>query len=163
MESSNVTNIDSLESFHRGILQLSHEIRTITEEIRASVVRAEEFFTQEQPSYWRQQTKIAEQSLNEAKEQLAAKTATARPNDRPAASEERKRVYQAERRLAQCNEKQLMCKKWSFKISKQCDELLGPMADILDHCDAVLPQAAAELRGLVGQLRSYAEQAEKPL
>ena len=161
MSSSNVTNIEALELLHQGLSKFADEIRTITEELRASVVRTEEAFNHDYPSYWRKQIQLAEQNLNEAKDRLAAKTATTRIDNRPAASEERKRVRNAEKRLRSCTTKLQHSRQWSLKISRECDDLLGPMADILDHCDSILPQAASELRTLITQLRTYADQAEQ--
>jgi len=158
MSASNVTNIEALETLHRGLLEFTEEVRNTLEELKSFTHKTDEAFSHQYPAYWRQQIISAEQKLNEAKDQLAAKTGAARPEDPPPATEERKRVRIAEQRLHLCQEKLQRTREWSLKISTECDQLLGPLSDVLDHCDSLLPQASGELRNLISQLRAYAEQ-----
>ena len=122
------------------------------------VHRAEQHFATDLPAYWRHQVQTAERELNEARENLAQKRAAIRPADRPAATEATRRVQATERRLRDCQQKQRDCRDWSLEISRQCDSLLGPLADVMEHCEVLLPAAARELRTLIEQLRVYAEQ-----
>ncbi len=161
MSRSNVRNIDSLEDFHAGLIRLSSEWQETAEEIRMLVRRAEAHFSDQLPSYWRQQLQLAERELNEARDNLATKRAAARPGDRPKATEAMQRVRAAEQRLRLCQQKQRDCRTWSLEISRQCDALLGPLADVVEHCEVLLPEAARELRTLIDQLRVYAEQPPK--
>lgn len=158
MSSSDVRNIESLEDFRAGLERLSAEWQKTLEEVRAQVHRAEEYFAIDRPAYWRQQLQLAERELNEAKDQLAQKRAATRPGDRPPATEAAQRVQHAERRVRQCMDKQRKCKTWGLEISRQCDSLLGPLADVVEHCELLLPAAAKELRSLIEQLRKYADQ-----
>ncbi|MGI9474431.1 MAG: hypothetical protein ACR2NZ_23035 [Rubripirellula sp.] len=161
MSTSNVRNIESLEAFHGGMTRLSSDWEKTLQEVRMLVHRADSYFSQDRPAYWRQQTRLAERELNEAKDNLSQKRAAIRPGDRPPATEAVKRVRLAEQRVAECHEKQRRAKSWSIEISQQCDELLGPLADVVEHCELLLPAAAVELRGLIEQLRLYAEQAKR--
>ncbi len=158
MSSSNVRNIDSLVTFRGGILRLSHDWDKILQEIRLSVQRVEQYFVSEQPRYWRRQTQLAERELAEAKDNLSQKRATVRANDRPPATEAVKRVNNAKRRLEVCRAKVRLSKSIAIEMSKQCDELLGPLADVAEQCEVLLPGAANELKTLIAQLQAYAEQ-----
>jgi len=122
------------------------------------VHRAESYFSQDRPAYWRRQTQLAERELTEAKDNLAQKRSTIRPADRPPATEAAKRVKLAEQRARDCQAKQREAKAWAIEISQKCDDLLGPLADVLEHCEVLLPSAANELRTLIEQLRAYAQQ-----
>ena len=124
--------------------------------------RADDYFGSDRPAYWRQQLHRAEREVNEARDYLAQKRAAIRPGDRPTASEATKRVRLAEKRLRECQEKQRLCRTWALEISRQCDALLGPLADVIEHCEVLLPSAAKELRMLIDQLRLYAEQQQNP-
>ncbi len=161
MSTSNVRNIESLEAFHAGLLRLAGNWDKTLQEIRMMVQRAETYFSQDRPAYWRRQTQLAERELNEAKDNLAQKRAAVRPGDRSPATEAAKRVKKAEDRLRECQAKQRDAKAWSIEMSQQCDALLGPLADVVEHCEVLLPAAADELRVLIDQLRLYAEQ-QKP-
>ena len=63
--------------------------------------------------------------------------------------------------FSQCESKTKQAKSWALAISQQCDELLGPMADVVEHCEVLLPTAADQLRTLIDQLRLYADQPRK--
>ena len=125
------------------------------------VQRAETYFAHDRPAYWRHQKKLAERELTEAKDRLAEKRSAIRPGDRPAATEETKRVSQAEQRLRECDAKLRETRAWALEMSRQCDGLLGPLADVLEHCEVLLPTAASELRTMIEQLRAYAEQQKR--
>ena len=161
MTASNVRNIESLEAFHAGLIRLSGEWDRSLQEIRMMIQRAETYFSHDRPAYWRNQTTLAERELTEAKENLSQKRAAVRPGDRPPATEAAQRVAKAERRLRDCEAKQREAKRWAIEMSKQCGDVLGPLADVVEHCEVLLPEAARELRTLIDQLRIYAEQAKR--
>lgn len=125
------------------------------------VQRADAHFSEDRPRYWKQQTHISERELNEAKDNLAQKQAAARPGDRPPATEASRRVQKMEGRLRDCQLKQKQAKAWSIEISHQCDQLLGPLADVAEHCELLLPAAANELRKMITELEKYAEQGKR--
>lgn len=157
MSTSNVRSIDSLENFHAGLVRLSGDWDKTIQEVRMMVHRAEEYFSQDRPQHWRHQTQLAERRLGEAKDQLAQKRSAVRASDRPAATEAAMRVESAERRLRHCEAKVREARAWSLKISQHCNDVLGPLAEVAEHCEVILPTAATELRGLIEQLKLYAD------
>lgn len=161
MSTSNVRNIETLATFHGGLIRLSGDWDKVLQEMRMMVHRTEDYFTHTRPAYWRDQIRLAERELNEAKDNLSMKRSAARAEDRPAATEARQRVAKSERRLRLCQAKEKEAKSWALVITQQCDEVLGPLADVSEHCDSLLPRAAQELASLIEQLRIYAEQADK--
>ncbi|TWU42394.1 hypothetical protein [Novipirellula artificiosorum] len=159
MSSSNVRSIDSLAAFHAALLRFSSDADQTVQEIRTFVFRAQEYFSTVQPGYWRHQSQLAERELTEAKDNLAQKRAAIRPGDRPAATEAVARVKKAELRMRFCEEKRRVLKSVAVEVSKACDDLLGPLSDVREHCETILPQAARELAVMIQQLRLYADQA----
>lgn len=160
MSTSNVRNIESLEDLRAGLIRFADRGEKSLQEIRIFVQRAETHFSHDLPAYWRRQTELAERELTEAKEVLAQKRATVRPSDRAPATEEAQRVNKAQRRIRECQAKQVEAKRWGLEMSQQCDGVLGPLADVAEHCEVLLPVAARELRTLIDQLRLYAERAK---
>jgi len=158
---SNVRSIESLEAFHAGLTRLASDWEKSVQEIRMLVQRAASHFSEDRPRYWKQQTQLAERALNEAKDNLAQKRAAARPSDRPAATEASRNVQKMELRLRHCELKQKQAKAWSIEISNQCEQLLGPLADVAEHCELLLPAAANELRRMITELKKYAEQGKR--
>jgi hypothetical protein len=158
---SNVRSIESLEAFHTGLTRLSSDWEKSIQEIRMLVQRAASHFSEDRPRYWQQQTQLAERAVNEAKDNLAQKRAATRPGDRPAATEASRKVQKTELRLRHCELKQKQAKSWSIEISHQCDQLLGPLADVAEHCELLLPAAANELRQMITELEKYAEHGKR--
>ncbi len=156
MPQSNVRNIDSLEVFHGQLIRLSTDWDKTLQEIRGLVNRAEAHFAHDQPAYWRRQSQLAERELTEARDNLAQQQSAARRQDRPAASEAAKRVRVAQQRATDCQSKLRQAKSLSIEISQACDGVLGPLAEVSEHCEVVLPAAARQLRTLIDQLRLYA-------
>ena len=161
VSTSNVRNIESLEAFHAALLKLSGQWGKTLQEVRVTIQRADEYFTKDLPGYWRRQLQLAERELTESKDRLAEKQAATRPGDRAPATEALKRVHAADARVQECHAKVRKAKSWALEIAQRCDELLGPMADVVEHCEVLLPTAADELRAMIEQLRLYANQPRK--
>lgn len=161
MSTSDVRSIESLVAFHSGLVKLGNNWDKVVQELRMTIHRADQYFSQTQPAYWRRQIQLAERELTEARDSLSQKLASTRPSDRPAATEAKKRVAMAERRLRLCQEKQRQARAIAIEISQQCDKVLGPLSDVGEQCEVYLPQAAAQLQTLIGQLKEYAEMGEQ--
>tara|TARA_R110002049_G_scaffold27321_2_gene94139 strand:+ start:298891 stop:299385 length:495 start_codon:yes stop_codon:yes gene_type:complete len=160
MAKSNVRDIESLESLRVALLKLGTDWDPIVQSIRTTVQRADEYFSQDRVGYWRGQIQIAERKLNEAKDQLFQKRSAARASDRPPATEAVQRVHQSEKRLRLCQDKHHQARAIALEMSRHCDNLLGPLADVREHCESVLPEAAEQLKQLIIHLRRYAERGD---
>lgn len=157
MSTSDVRNIDSLQRFRGGLLGMADSWEKTLQEIRISIQRADQYFGDEVPRYWRHQTELAERELTEAKDQLQQKQAAARAGDRVSALEAQKRVESAKNRLDLCRDRQRTAKSLAIEIKHQCDEMLGPLADMTEHSDNLLPAAANKLGTLLEWLHRYAD------
>jgi hypothetical protein len=157
MSTSDVRNIDSIHRFREGILSLADSWEKTLQEIRVSVHRANQYFGDDVPRYWRHQTELAERESTEAKDNLQQKQSAARAGDRVSALEAQKRVSKAKKRLDQCRERARTARAIAIMIRQQCDEMLGPLADMTEHSDNLLPAAAAKLGTLLDSLHRYAD------
>ena len=157
MSESDVRDIESLEALRVGLLKLSHEWNSLIQTIRVTIHRADEYFASDRVGYWQRQIRLAEHELNEAKDSLSQKRSAARASDRPAVTEAAQRVHRAETRVRTCQQKHSVARGISLEMSRRCDELLGPLADVCAHCESRLPVAAEELKVLIEHLRRYAE------
>ncbi|MCC9601795.1 hypothetical protein LOC67_14640 [Stieleria sp. JC731] len=162
MTTSDVRNIESLERFRQGVLKLADDWDKTLQEIRISVHRAQRYYSDEVPRYWRHQVEKAEQELTESKDELQRKQSAARASDRVSALEAQKRVARAKARLDLCRERQRSAKSLSIEISHQCDEMLGPLADMTDHSENQLPAAAAKLQNWLEALHRYTDSSSLP-
>lgn len=156
MSTSNVRSIESLEAFHTELLRLAGDWDGSLQEIRVLVGRIDHHFSHERPAYWRRQLQLAERACDEAQENLSRTRAAARPADRPPAGAAVQRLRRAEQRQRQCEAKLRLAKSVALEIARACDELLGPLAELNEHCEGVLPTAARQLTTLIEHLRTYA-------
>ena len=125
------------------------------------VQRAETYFAQDRPAYWRRQTQVgrARADRGEGPARLKAIDCSSRRSssgDRGGQASQRRRATASAVR----GEATRDCEAWALEVSQQCDGLLGPLADVVEHCEVLLPTAANELRAMIEQLRAYAEQAK---
>ena len=157
MSTSDVRNFESLNRLRAGVLGLADSWDKTLQEIRISLHRADQYFSDEVPRYWRRQTELAERELNEAKDDLQSKQSAARASDRVGALEAQKRVAKAKARLDLCHQRQRVSKSLALEMRHQCDEMLGPLADMTDHSDNLLPAAATHLASLLESLQRYAD------
>lgn len=162
MSTSNVRSIDALDEFRGGLLKLADGWERSTQELRLIVQRVQTHFCQDRPQYWRRQIQLAERSLTEAKDRLSLKQSVVRAGDRVPATEEKQQVQRSERRLRECQQKERLSRSLAIEITQHCDKLLGPLADISEHCESHLPTAATELAALITHLRDYAQQSDPP-
>ena len=105
MATSNVRSIESLESFHAGMIRLSGDWQKVVEEVRMLVHRAEDHFSHDLPAHWRRQLQLAERKLCEAQNELSIKQSAPRGEDRPPATEAVQRVRAAVTRVRLCETK----------------------------------------------------------
>ena len=153
---SNVRNLESLVALRGGLVQFSAEGEQIVHELRAAVRRAEAYFAEARPAYWRGEIARAQRELTEARDELSRKRFATRGGERPAAGEAAIRVRRAERRLELCREKERRARSLAIEIAQRCDELLGPITEVAEQCEVRLPAAASELERLIRQLQAYA-------
>lgn len=157
MSTSDVRNIESLQRLRAGVLGLADSWDKTLQEIRISIHRADQYFTDEVPRYWKAQTERAERELTEALDDLQTKQSAARAGDRVAALEAQKRVQRAKTRLELCRDRQRTSRALGIEIRHQCDEMLAPLADMTEHSDNLLPAAANRLAKLLESLHRYAD------
>lgn len=162
MSTSDVRNVDSLQRLRSGLLGLSDNWNKTLQEIRISIHRADDYFGHQMPLYWRHQTELAERELTESLDNLQQKQSAARAGDRVSALEAQKRVQRARERLNLCRDKQRIAKALAIEIRHQCDEMLGPLADMTEHSDNSLPAAAEKLRALLDSLHKYLDSSQLP-
>lgn len=157
MESSDVRSIESLRLLRNAVGELSNDWTIALQQIKSSMHRTQEHFLTIMPAYWKQQTRIAEQKLAEAQDNLSRQHGTSASGQAPAVTEAKQRVQAAKRRLNLCEEKFRLASKIAIQFDYACQELAGPIAEVVAHASVTLPNAAGDLAVLTGHLDRYAE------
>ena len=157
METSDVRSIEAIRALRGAVLELGHDWDLALQQIRFSMHRVEEQFTTILPAYWKSQTRAAEQTLAEAINNHSRQQGISADGNAPALSEARHRVQVAKNRLAVCEDKRRKAAKLAIQIELACQELAGPIAEVVDHSGTTLPNAADFLAKLIGFLDQYTE------
>jgi|GEM_PF-1107010 len=157
METSDVRSIDSLRLLRNAVGDLSNDWTIALLQIKSSMHRTREHFSTNMPAYWKQQTRIAEQKLAEAQDNLSRQHGTSASGQAPAVTEAKQRIQAAKRRLTICEEKLRLASKIAIQFDQACQELAGPIAEVVGHASVTLPNGAGHLAILIGHLDRYAE------
>jgi hypothetical protein len=160
METSDVRSIESLRMLRTAIGILANDWEVALQQIRASIHRTEDHFSNRMPEYWKNQTRAAEQKLSEALNNLSHQQGNASSGQAPAVTEAKQRVQLAKRRLADCEEKVRLAAKVAIQFETACQELAGPIAEVVGHTSVTLPNAAGHLAVLISHLDRYAERTD---
>lgn len=156
METSDVRSIDSLRLLRIAIGNLGHDWDLALQQIRFAMHRIAEHFSSTMPAHWKQQTRIADRKLAEARDNFSRQQSTSSDTKAPGLTEAKRRVQLAQRRLTMCEEKLRLAAKIAIQVERACQELAGPMAEVAGHVDTTLPNAAVHLAELIGHLERYA-------
>ncbi len=157
METSDVRSIDAIRALRGAVLELGHDWDLALQQIRFSMHRVEEQFTTVLPAYWKSQSRVAEQTLAEAINNHSRQQGISSDGNAPALSEARHRVQVAKNRLSECEDKRRKAAKLAIQIELACQELAGPIAEVVDHSSNTLPTAADFLAKQIGFLDQYTE------
>lgn len=152
---SDLRDIEVLSDLHRALANLTAQFDASEQEIRSSLQRAEPWIRAEMPAYWKQQQRLAERELTAALDDLQQKQSATRAGDRPAATEAKKRVAGAKKRLTLCDEKIQACRRHLVRLESAIDNMAGPLAQIHECVTAGLPRAMADLKGLIEIVEAY--------
>ncbi|WP_153557253.1 hypothetical protein [Roseimaritima sediminicola] len=156
---SDVRDIDVLSRLLGGLAALSQGLHDTVQELRVTLAAVDHWIGVDAPAYWRQQTRAAQQDLNAALEHLQQQQSTTRPGDRPPATEAKKRVRLAKRRLQLCEDKQLACRRQRLRIEHVLQAMAGPLTEIDELAAGDLPRVQAELRSMIDVLQRYQQSA----
>ena len=122
----------------------------------------EPFFQRaKQPDVIAQVEALIAEKLSEALDNLSRQQGNSADGQAPAVSDAKQRVQLAKRRLVVCEGKFRAAKTIAVKIEQACQELQGPLAEIVGHVSVTLPGAAEKLAVLIGHLEQYAEVANQ--
>ncbi len=152
---SDIRDVDVLLDLLNGLARLGEGFAATVEELRATLLRVDQWIRLDRPVYWKQQLRLAEQALNAALDSLQQKQSTTRPGERPPASEAQKRVALAKQRVKLCHEKTQACRRHLLRLEQVINELAGPLAEIDEIAGNDVPRAMAELKQLIKILDAY--------
>jgi hypothetical protein len=150
-----VRSVDAIEGFRVQLAKYEQQIQDALESLNSELHRAETWLKRDRPSYWKQQTKLAEDAVHQAKLDLQRCIMFPVAGERPACREERAVLKQAQVRLEYCHEKTERVRYWNRQLQHEMLEFAGRIGQLKRIMETELPAARARLQQVVRRLDAY--------
>lgn len=151
-----VRSVEAIEQFRLQLAKYEEQVQGALETLAAETQRAEKWLKHDRPSYWKKQTKLAEDAVHQAK--LDLERCLMFPTvsgERPSCREERTELKQAQARVTYCREKTERVQYWNRQIQHEMLEYSGRIGHLKRMIETELPAARARLQQIVHRLDAY--------
>lgn len=159
-DSAQVRCLDTIEAFRGSLARFEQRVQNALETLKGEVRRADDWLQHDRPAYWKEQTRLAGDAVQEAKIGLERCLALPVADQRPACREEQVILNKAQARLDYCREQTELVRHWKRKFHHELFEYEGRVGQLQRMLETDLPRARASLRQIVRQLDAY--QIERP-
>lgn len=151
-----VRNVEVIEHFRSQLAKYEEQVQLSLESLTSELQRATTWLRNDRPSYWKKQTKLAEDGVHEAKMNLERCIMFPTVSgERPACREERTALKKAQARLEFCREKVEKVRYWNRQIQHEMLEYTGRIGQLKRLLETELPAARARLQQIVRRLDEY--------
>lgn len=151
-----VRNVEAIEHFRAQLAKYEEQVQVSLESLTSELQRATNWLRNDRPSYWKKQTKQAEDGVHEAKMELERCIMFPTVSgERPACREERTALRKAQARLEYCREKVERVRYWNRQIQHEMLEYTGRIGQLKRLLENELPAARAKLQQIVRRLDEY--------
>jgi len=154
--SANVSSIDALRDFKRGLTEFGAIAIAAIDEAQADVQRAVWWVQHDQLAYWKNQRKKRETKLQQARSELF-RAEVASPEMKTTALAERKAVERAERALEEADTKIEAVKRWARFLDREVVLYKGQVQPLAFAVEGELPRAVSRLEKLTTALERYVQ------
>lgn len=156
MADAHVRNIEALEEFLRQLGSTQEKLTNQQEETRGELQRVTFWMEKEAYEYWTAQFQLAKRKWVEARENLLRCESVTRADDKPACSEQRKKLDKCTFRVQTCEKKLKLLKKFQMEWQQMLHGLQLEVQHLSDVVESRLPVARHHLDRLLEPLRTYA-------
>lgn len=155
-----VRSVDAIEAFRGALARFEQRVEDALDTLRAELQRAADWLEHDRPAYWKEQSRLAAEVVQQAKIDLERCLMYPVADERPSCREERANLDQAKARLEYCREKTERVKHWKRELHHELFEYEGRVGHLRRMLEADLPLARARLQQVVPRLDAY--QIERP-
>ena len=154
--SATVHSNDAVRDFRAALQDFCEETRAALVDVDLELRRSLEWLLEEQPAYWRNEVRKANDAVVQAKVELhRARMKTLPGGGTPSCMEERKAVDRAERQLRYSEEKVEIVREWGRVQQLEVNEYAGRASQLTGALDVTVPRATRFLDQSIGHLESY--------
>jgi hypothetical protein len=151
-----VGSIDAVRQFRAALVTFAEEAREALGSYEMEVGRALQWLLESQPQYWKQQVRICEDRVTEAKIELERCRASKLPGgETPSCMEEKKSLERARQRWQYVQDKIAATRKWGYVAQREESEYSGRASQLSTLFDAEVPRALAMLERALASLEAY--------
>lgn len=151
-----VRNVEAIEHFRNQLAKYEEQVQLSLESLTSELQRANTWLRNDRPSYWKKQTKLAEDAVHQAKMDLERCIMFPTVSgERPSCREERKALKRAQAHLEHCREKVEKVRYWNRQIQHEMLEYTGRIGQLKRLIETELPAARAKLQQIVRRLDEY--------
>lgn len=159
-DSAQVRSVDAVEAFRGALARFEQRVQDALDTLKGEVRRAEDWLQHDRPAYWKEQTRLAADAVQEAKIGLERCLMIPVADEQPVCREERVILKQAQARLDYCRGKAELVKHWKRQFHHELFEYEGRVSQLQRMLETDLPRARTRLQQIVRQLDAY--QIERP-
>lgn len=155
-----VRSIDAIEAFRGSLARFEERTQAALEALRSELQRATDWLEHDRPAYWREQSRLAADGVQQAKIDLERCLMYPVADERPSCREERAVLERAKARREYCREKSERVKHWKRELHHALFEYEGRVGHLRRMLETELPLARIRLQQIVHRLDAY--QVERP-
>ncbi len=161
-----VHSVDAIEHFCAQLAKYEQQVQSALEALTSELQRAGEWLQHDRPSYWKQQTKLAEDVVHQAKLDLERCLIFPIAGEQPTCREEKAVLKKAQQRVDYCREKIERVRHWNRHMQHEMFEYEGRVGQLRRILETELPAARAKLQQIIRRLDAYqierAPQSQEP-
>ena len=154
---ANVQSLDAVRDVRLAMISFADRTTSALDELRTKIDRTLAWLEQDRPLYWRDQERKAYDRV--ASTRIAYETCKMRTvgGRHPECIEEKVAFQRAKERLAFCQTKIEVVRRWCIEASRQVDEYRGRTSPLQGRLDQDVPNVLAMLGRMVDALEAYTQ------
>lgn len=158
-----VHSIDALRDFRPALVKFIDECAVALSSADSDAGRAVLWIKTDRIPYWKREIRVRTDELNRAKTELVAKQSLkAIDKDSRSTVDERKQIDKAKRRIAEAEQRLASCKRWERQLEKETQKYHGGVQPLKRAVDSDMPHAISELDRMTKALQAYAATGKRP-
>jgi exonuclease VII large subunit len=153
--SANVRSVAAITATKTAVSSFADQVEQALAMIEAESRRLLDWLQHDRPRHWRNQIRLANDDVAEARAALQRCLMYPINDERPSCYEERAALKAAQARLAYCEEKAERLKHWKREIEHEMFQYEGRISQLVRLVEIDMPQAVEMLKRLMERLEEY--------
>jgi len=150
-----VHSVDAIELFCVQLAKYEQRVQSALETLTSELRRASEWLQHDRPSFWKQQTKLAEDTVHQAKLDLERCLIFPIAGEQPTCREEKAVLKKTQLRVEYCRGKSERVRHWNRHMQHEMFEYEGRVGQLRRILETELPAARAKLQQIIRRLDAY--------